>query len=171
MRLVAFLRGINVGNRRPKKAELVAAVEGPEFSGVETFRASGNLIFDSELPAETAEPLLEQRLAAALGYEVTCFVRSIDELGSLLRSVPEPAEAERHEVIFYRTDPGDDARAALAATAGPNDTLRPRGRETLWTHIGAMSASPLAAHTPRPGAPITTVRTVSTIEQIVDRFA
>ena len=166
---MAFLRGINVGNRRPKKDELVAAVAGPAFTDVSTYQASGNLLFVSGLDPGESEPLLEARLASALGYEVTCFVRSVDELRSLLTDVPEPVPGAKHEIIFYKTDPGEGARAALAATAGPNDTLCPMGRETLWTHVGGMSESPLAALTPRPGAPVTTVRTAATIRRIVDR--
>lgn len=170
MRVVAFLRGINVGNRRPKKDELVDAVAGPEFTNVTTYQASGNLILDSDLSSDAAEPLLEDRLRAALGYEVVCFVRSADELSALLDAVPEAPSGAKHEIIFYKTDPGDEARAALAATSGPNDTLVGMGRETLWTHVGGMSDSPLAALTPRPGAPVTTVRTAATIERIVAKF-
>lgn len=170
VRLVAFLRGINVGNRRPKKDELIAAVAGPEFADVSTYQASGNLLFTSELEPAAAEPVLEQRLEASLGYEVTCFVRSVDELRTLLAGIPEPGPGAKHEIIFYKSDPGDEARVALAATAGPNDTLRSMGRQTLWTHVGGMSESPLAALTPRPGAPVTTVRTAATIDRIVDKF-
>lgn len=169
--MVAFLRGINVGNRRPKKAELVAAVAGPEFTDVSTYQASGNLVLDTELGPGDAEQLLRRRLEAALGYEVTCFVRSLDDLRTVLGSVAEPPDGAKHEIIFYQDDPGDVARAALAATAGPNDTLRPLGRETVWTHVGGTSGSPLAALTPRPGAPVTTVRTAATIQRIVDKFA
>lgn len=171
MRVVAFLRGINVGNRRPKKDDLVAAVAGPEFTDVTTYQASGNVVLDTELDAATVEALLERRLEEALGYPVTCFVRSVDELRVLLSQVPEAPEGAKHEIIFYAADPGEAAHVALAETAGPNDTLRPMGRETLWTHVGGMSESPLAALTPRPGAPVTTVRTVATIQRLVDRFA
>jgi uncharacterized protein (DUF1697 family) len=168
--MVAFLRGINVGNRRPKKDELVAAVSGPEFADVTTYQASGNVILDTDLDAVGVEALLEQRLEGALGYPVTCFVRSLDELRMLLTRVPDAPDGAKHEIIFHAADPGAEAHAALAATAGPNDTLRPMGRETLWTHVGGMSESPLAALTPRPGAPVTTVRTAATIQRLVDRF-
>ena len=168
---MAFLRGINVGNRRPKKEELIAAVAGPEFAAVTTYQASGNLIVDTDVDTGVVEPLLEARLASTLGYQVTCFVRTVDELRTLLARVPEAPDGAKHEIIFYKTDPGDGAHAALAATAGPNDTLRPMGRETLWTHVGGMSESPLAASTPRPGAPVTTVRTATTLQRLVDRFA
>lgn len=168
--MVAFLRGINVGNRRPKKDELVAAVAGPDVTEVTTYQASGNVLFESGLTHDAAESLLEGRLESALGYEVTCFVRSVDELRSLLGALPTPGDGAKQEIIFYKTDPGHVAHAELAATAGPNDTLRPLGRETLWTHVGGLSESPLAALTPKRGAPITTVRTAATIRRIVDTF-
>ena len=170
MRTVAFLRGINVGNRRPKKDELTAAVAGSEFADVTTYQASGNLIFETGLAPSDVEPILEQRLRDALGYEVTCFVRTIGQLQALLDDVPPAGPDEKHQIIFYRADPGDEAHAALAATSGPNDTLRPRGSETIWTHVGSMLESPLAALTPKRGAPVTTVRTAATIDRLVTKF-
>lgn len=171
MRAFAFLRGINVGNRRPKKDQLIAAVAGPELDDVSTYQASGNLLFDTELDPAAVEPLLEERLEAALGYEVVCFVRTLDELRALVDDLPPVGADEKHQVIFYKDDPGDEARAALADTKGPKDTLVPRRRETIWTHAGGMMDSPLAALTPKPGAPVTTVRTAATIERLVAKFS
>lgn len=171
MRAFAFLRGINVGNRRPKKEELVAAVAGPELDDVSTYQASGNLLFETTHDPAALETLLEERLEAALGYEVVCFVRTLDELRALVDELPDVGTDEKHQVIFYKVDPGDDARASLAATKGPTDTLRSRSRETIWTHVGGMMDSPLAALTPKPGAPVTTVRTAATIERLVAKFA
>ncbi len=170
MRAFAFLRGINVGNRRPKKDELIAAVEGPELDDVSTYQASGNLLFETDLAGAELEPVLEQRLEENLGYQVTCFVRTLEDLRALLRTLPEPKADEKLEVIFYKDDPGDDVHADLAATKGPNDTLSPLGRETIWGHVGGMMDSPLAALTPKKGAPVTTVRTAATIERLVARF-
>lgn len=171
VRAFAFLRGINVGNRRPKKDELIAAVEGPGLDDVSTYQASGNLLFETTADPSDLETLLEQRLEAALGYEVTCFVRTLDQLAELVRSLPTLGHDEKHQVIFYKSDPGDDARSALAATAGPNDTLRPRERETIWSHVGGMLDSPLQVMSPPSGWPVTTVRTAGTIERLVAKFA
>lgn len=171
VRAFAFLRGINVGNRRPKKDELIAAVAGPELDDVSTYQASGNLIFETDADLVDLETVLEQRLESALGYEVTCFVRTLDELADLVAALPALGPDEKHQVIFYKSDPGDEARAALASSAGPNDTLRPRGRETIWTHVGGMLDSPLQAMTPAAGAPVTTVRTAGTVERLVAKFA
>lgn len=170
VRAFAFLRGINVGGRRPKKEELVAAVAGPELDDVSTFLASGNLAFDCDRSPAELEPLLEERLEAALGYEVVCFVRTLEELRAIADALPALGPDEKHQVIFYKEDPGDAARAALAETAGEDDTLRPHGRETIWTHAGRMSDSPLAVMSPKRGSPPTTVRTANTIERLVSKF-
>ncbi|MSU46618.1 MAG: DUF1697 domain-containing protein [Lacunisphaera sp.] len=42
---IAFLRGINLGRRRPEMAELRALFESLKFADVASFIASGNLIF------------------------------------------------------------------------------------------------------------------------------
>lgn len=171
MRAFAFLRGINVGNRRPKKDELIAAVDGPGLDDISTYQAAGNLAFETDRDPAELEPLLEERLEAALGYEVACFVRTIDELEDLVDALPEAGPDEKHQIIFYKVDPGDEARAELAATAGAGDTLRSRERETVWTHVGGMMDSPLAALTPAKGAPVTTVRTAGTIERLVAKHS
>lgn len=170
MRAFAFLRGINVGGRRPKKDALTAAVAGPELGDVSTFLASGNLLFETDAAPDTLEPLLEQRLRDALGYDVVTFVRTLDELAELVDELPAPGEDEKHQVIFYKEDPGTEARQALARTAGETDRLRHRARETIWTHVGGMMDSPLAVMKPTAGAPVTTVRTANTVERMVAKF-
>ena len=71
-RFVAFLRGMNLGNRRIKNPELVAHFEAMEQEDVATFRASGNVVFSD--PAGEAESKLEARveeeLDERLGYEI-----------------------------------------------------------------------------------------------------
>src|SRR5664279_4431764 len=44
---VAFLRGINLGNRRVKMADLARLFEEMEFGAVSTFIASGNVLFEN----------------------------------------------------------------------------------------------------------------------------
>src|ERR1700722_10328447 len=62
---------------------------GLKFSNVETFIASGNVIFDTKAaPDQKLEQKIEKHLEAALGYEVGTFVRSIEEIQAI--SVYEP---------------------------------------------------------------------------------
>ena len=76
-RLVAFLRAINVGGHTVTMEELRRLFTSLGGKDVETFIASGNVIFNSrsrDIPA--LEHTIEQRLHAALGYEVATFVRT-----------------------------------------------------------------------------------------------
>src|SRR3954471_10780980 len=93
-RYIAFLRAINVGGHNVKMTQLRMLFEELEFWNVETFIASGNLIFDA--PA-TKVPQLEQQierhLQAALGYAVATFIGSTAELAAVAAYQPfAPAE-------------------------------------------------------------------------------
>ena len=81
---IAFLRGINVGGHNVKMNVLCEQFEAVGLSQVETFIASGNVIFSSR-SADTAwlEMKIEKQLAATLGYEVATFVRGRAELAHL----------------------------------------------------------------------------------------
>ena len=49
----AFLRGMNLGGRRITNKDLAAAVSGIGFEEVDTFRASGNVVFAAEEGTES----------------------------------------------------------------------------------------------------------------------
>ena len=71
-RYVAFLRGMNLGNRRIKNPELAAEFDQLGLLEVATFRASGNVVFGAaggESRAALAERI-ETGLLAGLGCEV-----------------------------------------------------------------------------------------------------
>ena len=77
-RYVAFLRGINLGNRRVKSPELIGHFEAIGFADVATFRASGNVVFVD--PGKETEAKVQARVEAgleeALGYDVAVFLRA-----------------------------------------------------------------------------------------------
>src|SRR2546423_13547575 len=81
LRLIAFLRAINVGGHTVKMEELRRLFEALGLASVETFIASGNVIF--EAPGEKMQALekrIERHLRESLGYEVATFIRSASEL-------------------------------------------------------------------------------------------
>jgi hypothetical protein len=91
-RYVAFLRGMNLGNRRIKNEELRAHFEAMGLEEVATFRASGNVIFAT--PEREAEAKLAGRVEAELderlGYDVPVFLRSAGELAAIAAQKPFP---------------------------------------------------------------------------------
>jgi uncharacterized protein (DUF1697 family) len=82
---IAFLRAINVGGHTVKMETLRSLFETFGFSEVETFLASGNVIFESPEQDRTAlESMIASGLQKALGYEVATFIRT----GELRRTRP-----------------------------------------------------------------------------------
>ena len=83
-KFVAFLRAINVGGHTVKMDHLSSLFQALKFSNVETFIASGNVIFDAKsTDTKWLEAKIEKHLKQQLGYEVMTFVRSIPELKTI----------------------------------------------------------------------------------------
>ena len=60
---VALLRAVNVGGTgKLPMSELRAMCESAGFSSVETYIASGNVVFRTKLPAAKVKALLEEAL-------------------------------------------------------------------------------------------------------------
>ncbi|HEX7528041.1 MAG TPA: DUF1697 domain-containing protein, partial [Thermoanaerobaculia bacterium] len=78
-RLVAFLRALNVGGRVVKMGALKRDFETMGFTDVETFIASGNVVFSSK-GARGLEAKIANALEQELGYAVATFVRTVAEV-------------------------------------------------------------------------------------------
>jgi uncharacterized protein (DUF1697 family) len=175
-RLVAFLRGINVGGHRIDMARLGELVEGAGFSGVDTYAASGNVVLDHPgEPSERVEARLEEKLREALGYDVDTFVRPVPYLRSLLEDDDyEAAEAEgfKIHVLFLKERPGPEVDAGLRELETRDDRLRTGTREILWFRRGRLTDStiPSADAGVLTGGATATMRTIGTIRRIVRKY-
>src|SRR5207249_2963529 len=86
---VALLRAINVGGHTVKMDYLRTLFEAIGLSNVETFIASGNVIFDSgSKDTRALERKIEKHLQETLGYEVKTFVRGVAELAVVANYKP-----------------------------------------------------------------------------------
>ena len=136
-RAFAFLRAVNVGGRTVRMERLRAAFEAMGFAGVETFIASGNVIFDVGRQASASlERRIEAGLHSALGYEVDTFVRTARELAEIVAREPfDPASvAAAHGVyVLLLSKPlGAAARDRLLAAQTATDEFPAFGREVHW---------------------------------------
>jgi uncharacterized protein (DUF1697 family) len=136
-RYVAFLRAINVGGRVVKMDRLRAAFETLGFADVETFIASGNVLFTA---ASKSGPALERRIAAhlgkTLGYDVGTFVRTGEEVRRIATHEPFAAAMAKpyHAlyIAFLPAAPAAAERRALEALRTPDDELHLHDRELYW---------------------------------------
>jgi uncharacterized protein (DUF1697 family) len=172
MRHLAFLRAINVGGRVVTMDRLRALCEAAGLRGVETFIASGNVLFDAPARgAGTLESRLERALADGLGYEVATFVRSPAEVAAAAAHAPfgagAPAAGHTMHVGFLKAEPGAEARRRVEALATDYDALCVHGRELYWLCRGRSSDSTITnARLERAlGAPAT-FRSVTTVRKL-----
>lgn len=136
-RYIAFLRAINVGGHTVKMDELRVLFASMGFSAVETFIASGNVIFTT---AAADAPALQQRiegeLQRALGYAVATFLRTDAEVTAVARYTPFPpavmATAGALNVAFL-SEPltAQDEEKVMALRTGIDD-FHVHGREVYW---------------------------------------
>lgn len=128
---LAFLRGINLGKRQVKMAELRTCLEEAGFSAVKTVVASGNVRFRADGDAAAIKSRLETLIEARFGFPVGVVLRSEAELAAMVANHPfgalDPkADFTRHVLLFDQPLPEG---IVLADRPGHTEILRIDPRE------------------------------------------
>ena len=136
-RLIAFLRAINVGGHTVTMAELRRLFEALGLKDVETFIASGNVIFSSPRGDTAAlQRKIEAHLHKALGYEVKVFIRTAPEIAAIAQYKPfkeaQLRTAQALNVAFLAAPLDAVATKALLALRTDIDEFHVNGREVYW---------------------------------------
>lgn len=136
-RTFAFLRAINVGGHTVTMERLRELFSELGLRKVETFIASGNVIFDGGKLQEAAlRKRIEHHLREALGYEVVTFLRSQGELVELVKGCPfsesEVTAAKALNVALLQAPLTPEAEARLQSLRTDVDAFLARGREVWW---------------------------------------
>jgi uncharacterized protein (DUF1697 family) len=98
MRVAALLRGINLGKRQVKMADLRAAVEGLGHTDVETYLQSGNVVYT---PARHPTAELAAGLSTALGIRIEVVLRTGKELAKVVAANPYPVDDPTRVVVTF----------------------------------------------------------------------
>ena len=172
-RYIAFLRGINLGNRRLPMSRLKALFEELGFDDVETFIASGNVLFSTKA---TESGRLESRIArhleTSLGYDVDTFVRTVDEVAAIGRAHVFPEDGQEgiriHVGLFQQELPPGVARR-LAGLRTAEDEFRVIGREFYWLCRVRTSDSKvwMLPELKALRLPTSTLRNISSIRKLI----
>lgn len=136
-RYVAFLRAINIGGRVVKMDRLRRLFEELPFTNVETFIASGNVIFESRVKnTADLESRIEKHLAVTLGYEVTAFLRTDDEVRRIAGYQPfrdeDVNKAGAFVVGFLKKPLDKNAGKILMGFRTDIDDFHTNTREIYW---------------------------------------
>jgi uncharacterized protein (DUF1697 family) len=175
-RYVALLRAINVGGHVVKMDVLRRHFTKLGFANVETFIASGNVIFDA---AEASAGELEERIAyeleMLLGYPVDTFIRTPAELAAIVRHKPfdltliDPTKHALY-VGFLPRKPSAETTRKIVALRTAVDEFHVHKRELYWACRTGMSGTlvPPATLARAVGAPMTT-RNITTVRKLASK--
>lgn len=177
MRYVAFLRAINVGGHVVKMDHLRQLFESLGFSGVETFIASGNVVFETASKnAKALEKKIETRLREALGYEVVTFLRTDAELAEVANYQPfrqsDLEAAVALNVVFLADRLDQKSSQKLMTLKTEMDDFKVNGREIYWLSRTRQGESPIsnAVLAKTLGIP-STIRGVNTIKRMAAKYS
>lgn len=161
---IALLRAVNVGGTgKLAMSDLKLICEQAGFKRVQTYIASGNVVFSSGKTEAQVKAALESGLAAHAGKPVGVLVRTAVEMQSVLSQNPfKNAPANRTVAIFLDAPPPSDA---ASAAVGQQTEVIALGQRELYVFYGeGMASSKLKI----PAAKAGTARNMNTVAKLVD---
>jgi uncharacterized protein (DUF1697 family) len=163
-RYVALLRAINVGGTgKLPMADLCSICLDAGFSRVETYVASGNVVFTSSASAAAVKTMLEKRLLDYAGKPIAVIVRTAREMAAILDANPFRTNEPKHTYVVFLDAP--PPRNALDSVTGRIDEdMRLGRREIFITYPTGMGRSKLKI----PAAKMGTARNLNTVAALVE---
>ncbi len=130
---VALLRAVNVGGTgKLPMTELKAMCEHLGFTRVQTYIASGNVVFQSSLLEAEVKNSLEAELAKYAGKPVGVIVRTAQEMAAILAADPFPdAPGNLTVAIFLDQTPPVDTFTCVSNKASEQIQL---GTREIYIH-------------------------------------
>ncbi len=171
---VAFLRAVNLGERRVPMAEARAAVAGLGYADVSSYANSGNLIFNATGKTVDHERAIRAELEGVFGFELTTFVRTARQVTALAAQQPFGTVAANHThfALLTLTRLSGKERKAVQALSNDHDEVVIHGRDIHWL---IRSRSPETTLGPKkwlgalPDNP-TTARNMKLVRRLADRL-
>lgn len=164
---VALLRGVNVGgNNKVPMAQLRALAEGLGWENVQSYIASGNLVFETEGSAVELASELSAAMQQELGIDVPILVLPGAAIHAALADCPyQPEKPNLVHGFFLWAEPVLD-EALLEALRRPSEAFEVRGA-MAWLHTPeGFSTSKLADRIDRVLGVKITARNLNTIGKL-----
>lgn len=175
-RYIALLRAINVGGRVVKMDELKKLFAQLKFTDIETFIASGNVIFSTKTtPVASLERKISAHLFAKLGYAVETFVRRDDEMPGVAGHPAFPPKVRESalslHVGFLAAEPSGAAQKAVVALSRGFDDFHFHGPHVYWLSRKRFSDSDISpSQLERALGGSATFRSITTVQKLADKY-
>jgi len=130
---IALLRGVNVGGRSIKMADLREALDALGLENVETILASGNVRFDSTMSGEKLQVTIEKALGRRFGYQAHVQVIERDRFQRVIDAYPFGAAGEdSHDYVVFMERGLDQDLAAEDVELGKDERVEAGDGVVYW---------------------------------------
>ena len=164
---VALLRAVNLMNTvRLSMADLKTLCEKAECGNVQTYIASGNVVFTSKKKEAAVKAALESALESHTGKPISVFVRTAGEMADVLARNPFPDKPTNKTLcIFLDAHPAGDTLKTVAARK--DEEIRIGKREVYVYYPEGQGKSRLRM----PAAASGTGRNMNTVAKLAQMAA
>ena len=160
----ALLRAVNVGgNNKLPMAELKALCEGVGLERVQTYIASGNVVFESGRSEAALRKAIEAALLAAYRKPLGVIVRSAAELGEVVANNPWPDRPGNRVVAIFVDGP----LSVGGITGQRGETIELGSRHIYVDYHDGMADTRLRI----PAAKLGTARNLNTVAKLAAMVA
>lgn len=164
---VALLRAVNVGGTgKLPMTELKSLCEEAGFHDVQTYIASGNVIFRSNSTEKAIRSMLEERLQAHMGKPVQTLIRTADEMAGVLKRNPFSKEPGNRVAVLFMDAPLP-ANPASGVIGQKTEQLVLGKRELFIFYPDGMGTSRLRLPAEKTG----TARNINTVAKLAEMAA
>ncbi len=164
---VALLRAVNVGGTgKLPMSELKALCEEAGLQDVQTYIASGNVVFRSASGEKAIRPALETRLQEHMGKPVSVIIRTAAEMADVLKRNPFSREPGNRVAVLF-TDAPLSSDAILQVPGQKTEQLSLGKRELFIFYPDGMGTSRLRL----PAEKTSTARNINTVAKLTEMAA
>jgi uncharacterized protein (DUF1697 family) len=173
-RVIALLRGVNVGGHNKIKMEALRALcDSLGCSNTQTYVQSGNVVFSTtkrNLATLSAE--IEDAIQSSVGFRPNVILRTSSELRDIAAGNPFPAEAAAdpsHLAVFFLSAPVTPAaQAGIKALPPHPEKLHVSGREIYIYFPDGFGNSKLPTLLDRALKSAATARNWNTVTKLLE---
>ena len=174
---IAFLKAINVGGHTVKMDHLKKLFEKMGFEKVETFIASGNVVFEIKSKSmDVIKKKIETELEKSLGYKVATFIRTTKELKEIAEHKPfKESDLDNKQNYLYLgfldNQPNKESQKKVLTLSDKANEFHFNKTELYWLCRKNFSDSGITGKTLEKALGMeTTIRNATTIKKMVVRF-
>ena len=135
---IAFLKAINLGGHTVKMDHLKKLFEKMQFENVETFIASGNVVFETKSKSvDSIKRKIEIELEKSLGYKVATFIRTTKELKDIAEHKPfNESDLDNKQYYLYigflNNQPDKESQKKVLVLSDKTNEFYFNDKELYW---------------------------------------